>query len=174
MRTALRILCVVVALTVVATPPAYGRDYDWPLTPRPSVATAFANPDKRWQPGHRGVDLAATPGQTVYSAAAGRVHHVGRVSDRIVVSVLHRTGLLTTYEPIDEPAVRIGQEVAIGTALGRVAAGHDGCPIAACLHWGLRRGAGRAAQYFNPLLLVAAAPVRLLPDHATQGAAGEK
>jgi murein DD-endopeptidase MepM/ murein hydrolase activator NlpD len=166
MRTVRSALLALVAVLAVATPAAAAGDYDWPLDPRPAVARPFANPEKRWQPGHRGADLAAVPGQMVYAAGAGRVHHVGRVDDRVVVSVLHPNGLLTTYEPIEGPVVRVGDEVGIGSPLGRVAAGHEGCPAAACLHWGLRRGAGHASEYFNPLLLVGAAPVRLLPDAA--------
>ncbi|CAM3732304.1 peptidoglycan DD-metalloendopeptidase family protein [Nocardiopsis tropica] len=160
----MRRVVLVLLLLLPAAPARAAPGYDWPLDPRPSVARPFANPDKRWQPGHRGVDLAAAAGQAVYSAGPGRVHHVGRVDDRIVVSVLHPNGLLTTYEPIAEPAVAEGDEVAVGTAIGSVAAGHEGCPVAVCLHWGLRRGSGHAARYFNPLLLVGAAPVRLLPD----------
>ncbi|KXO92184.1 peptidase [Tsukamurella pulmonis] len=165
MRTLFRsVLALLAVLTASAPSVSAAGDYDWPLDPRPAVARLFANPEKRWQPGHRGADLAAAPGQSVYAAGAGRVHYVGRVDDRVVVSVLHPNGLLTTYEPIEEPTVRAGDEVGRGSPLGRVAAGHDGCPAAACLHWGLRRGSGRAAQYFDPLLLVGAAPVRLLPD----------
>lgn len=167
MRTApTTALALLVLLVAGPAPAGAGGDYTWPLDPRPSVARPFANPEKRWQPGHRGADLAASPEQTVYAAGAGRVHHVGRVDDRIVVSVMHPNGLITTYEPIDVPAVRIGDEVARGSPLGTVAAGHEGCPASACLHWGLRRGAGHAAEYFDPLLLVGAAPVRLLPDAA--------
>ncbi|ADG78277.1 Peptidase M23 OS=Tsukamurella paurometabola (strain ATCC 8368 / DSM / CCUG 35730 / CIP 100753/ JCM 10117 / KCTC 9821 / NBRC 16120 / NCIMB 702349 / NCTC 13040) OX=521096 GN=Tpau_1657 PE=4 SV=1 [Tsukamurella paurometabola] len=151
-------------LLPAATPVRAASEYAWPLDPRPAVARPFANPDERWQPGHRGVDLAGSAGQTVHAAGAGRVHHVGRVDDRIVISVLHPNGLLTTYEPITESGVAEGDEVTVGTALGTLAAGHPGCPVAVCLHWGLRRGSGHAARYFNPLLLVGAAPVRLLPD----------
>lgn len=165
MRVLDRALTLTVLIAVAGPPSASAAgDYDWPLDPRPSVARPFANPERRWQPGHRGADLAAAPGQTVYAAGAGRVNHVGRVDDRVVISVQHPNGLLTTYEPIDGPLVREGDEVGLGSALGRVAAGHEGCPVSACLHWGLRRGSGHAAQYFNPLLLVGAAPVRLLPD----------
>ena len=165
MRTAIRSAPVLLVLALVGAPPARAAgDYDWPLDPRPAVARPFANPEKRWQPGHRGADLAAAPGQTVYAAGAGRVRHVGRVDDRVVVSVLPPNGLLTPYEPSAAAVVRAGDEVGVGSPLGQVAAGHEGCPAAACLHWGLRRGAGHAAEYFNPLLLVGAAPVRLLPD----------
>ena len=46
-----------------------------------------------------------------------------------------------------------------GDLLGRLEPGHPGCPVAACLHWGLRRG----AVYLDPLLLVRPVRVRLLP-----------
>lgn len=164
MRTTVCSALVLLVLLLGAPPAGAAGDYEWPLDPRPAVARPFANPEKRWQPGHRGADLAAVAGQIVYAAGAGRVHHVGRVDDRVVVSVLHPNGLLTTYEPIADPAVRAGDEVGRGSPLGTVEAGHEGCPTGVCLHWGLRRGAGRTAQYFNPLLLVGAAPVRLLPD----------
>jgi hypothetical protein len=39
-----------------------------------------------------------------------------------------------------------------------VDAGHPGCPAAACLHWGLRRG----EVYLDPMLLLGFR-VRLLP-----------
>jgi hypothetical protein len=49
-----------------------------------------------------------------------------------------------------------------------LAAGHPGCPVAACLHWGLRRG----ADYLDPLALLGLGPVRLLPvDGLTPAAA---
>ena len=57
------------------------------------------------------------------------------------------------------PAVAAGQEVRRGDPLGTLAAGHEGCPAAACLHWGLRRG----ADYLDPLALLALPRVRLLP-----------
>jgi len=63
------------------------------------------------------------------------------------------TGRFTT------PAVGAGQEVARGAVLGTLSGGHAGCPVAACLHWGLRRG----EVYLDPLSLLAPPEVRLLP-----------
>src|SRR5256885_253156 len=43
--------------------------------------------------------------------------------------------------------------------IGTLVTGRPGCPVAACLHWGLRRG----RDYLDPLLLLHAGRVRLLP-----------
>jgi murein DD-endopeptidase MepM/ murein hydrolase activator NlpD len=80
------------------------------------------------------------------------------VAGRPVVSVDHAGGLRTTYEPVDA-VVGAGQPVARGSPLGTLAGGHDGCPAAACLHWGLRRG----EVYLDPLALLRPVEVRLLP-----------
>jgi murein DD-endopeptidase MepM/ murein hydrolase activator NlpD len=79
-----------------------------------------------------------------------------------VVAVEHPSGLRTTYEPV-EPTVRAGDLVAAGEPIGRLAAGHPGCPVAACLHWGLKLGHGHNDRYYDPLVLVAALPIRLKP-----------
>ena len=108
--------------------------------------------------GHRGVDLAGRPGQQVLAAGAGVVLFAGMVAGRPVISVVHADGLRTTYEPVD-PSVAAGQEVARGSPIGTLTAGHAGCPAAACLHWGLLRGTG----YLDPLALLRPVQVRLLP-----------
>lgn len=136
--------------------------YRPPLPPRPLVITGFSVGEHRWSPGHRGVDLAATVGTTVYSAGAGRVHFVGSVAGRPVISVRHPDGILTTYEPVSGP-LRRGDRVAAGTPLGTVVAGHASCPGRTCVHWGARRGSGTAAVYINPLALLGAVTVRLKP-----------
>jgi murein DD-endopeptidase MepM/ murein hydrolase activator NlpD len=94
----------------------------------------------------------------VYAAGDGTVVYAGQLADRGVVSVDHGGGLRTSYEPV-AAAVRAGQRVRRGEPLGMVAAGHRGCAVAACLHWGLRRD----GEYLDPLLLVRAAHVRLKP-----------
>lgn len=165
----------VVALTVlVLTAPAghpgvaepNGR-FDWPLRPRPTVEKRFDNPEHDWLPGHRGVDLAGTPGQPVLAAGAGIVVYAGTVAGKPVVSIDHAGGLRTTYEPV-EAEVPVGRRVASGTRIGVLRAGHDGCAAAACLHWGLRRdGAHRGRpEYLDPLGLLRLATVRLKPVRA--------
>jgi murein DD-endopeptidase MepM/ murein hydrolase activator NlpD len=141
-----------------APAPAPAGSFRWPLDGPPRVVRRFDPPPQPWLPGHRGVDLAAQAGAPVRAAGAGTVHFAGRVAGRGVVSVTHPGGLRTTYEPL-EPTVRAGQAVAAGDQIGTLVAGHAGCPAAACLHWGLRRG----EEYLDPLALLGLGRVRLLP-----------
>jgi murein DD-endopeptidase MepM/ murein hydrolase activator NlpD len=129
----------------------------WPLEPRPAVVNGYAPPAQPWLPGHRGVDLAAHPGQPVLSAGAGRVTFAGLVAGRGVVVVDHGV-LRTTYQPVRAVAA-VGAHVAAGALLGRMEVFGSHCFPDVCLHWGLLRG----ARYLDPLTLVGGGPVRLLP-----------
>jgi murein DD-endopeptidase MepM/ murein hydrolase activator NlpD len=91
------------------------------------------------------------------------VTFAGLVAGRGVVSVTHPGGLRSTYEPVTA-TVRTGDVVSAGQSLGELEAGHPGCPAAACLHWGLRRG----EQYLDPLALLGLGRVRLLPLQRVQ------
>ncbi|ADG98419.1 Peptidase M23 [Segniliparus rotundus DSM 44985] len=142
--------------------PAPTTGFVWPLSPKPRVVTKFDPPGQRWGSGHRGVDLAAAAGAVVRSAGRGTVVFAGSVSGIGVIAVEHPSGFRTTYEPV-EPTVRAGDLVAAGEPIGRLSAGHPGCPAAACLHWGLKRGHGRQDRYDDPLVLVAVLPIRLKP-----------
>jgi len=126
--------------------------------PEPTVTRPFDVLPSRYAAGHRGVDLAGVAGTPVLAAGDGVVAFAGMVAGRPVVSVDHPGGLRTTYEPVD-PSVGAGQAVARGSPLGTLLAGHAGCPVSACLHWGLRRG----EDYLDPLTLMAVPRVRLLP-----------
>lgn len=134
----------------------------WPVSPRPAVTRGFDAPFPNWKRGHRGVDLAAGPGQPVYAAGTGTVVFAGVLAGRPVVSVAHPGGLRTSYEPV-QAAVRPGQTVAAGQPLGTLVAGHPGCPAAACLHWGAMWGPAARADYVDPLGLLAETPIRLKP-----------
>ncbi|MGC9666342.1 murein hydrolase activator EnvC family protein [Planosporangium sp. 12N6] len=137
--------------------PVPGR-FGWPLDGPPPVARQFTPPPRPWLPGHRGVDLVGRPGVPVRAAGPGTVRFAGQVGGRTIVSVDHTDGLRTTYEPVT-PTVVAGQVVRAGDPLGVLDAGHEGCPAAGCLHWGLRRG----EVYLDPLVLVGRGRVRLLP-----------
>ncbi|MPZ25716.1 MAG: peptidoglycan DD-metalloendopeptidase family protein [Micromonosporaceae bacterium] len=132
--------------------------YRWPVDGQPTVTRPFDPPVQRWLPGHRGVDLGVPPGTVIRAAAAGVVFFAGPVAGRGVVSVAHRDRLRTTYQPLT-PTVSAGDVVAAGDPIGILEAGHAGCPVAACLHWGLRRG----EHYLDPLALLGFGRVRLLP-----------
>ncbi|MCZ2806809.1 M23 family metallopeptidase [Modestobacter sp. VKM Ac-2983] len=132
--------------------------WTWPLPGAPTVSRPFDAPATPYAAGHRGVDLAGRVDGQVLAAGDGVVAFAGMVAGRPVVSVDHTDGLRTTYEPVT-PGVAAGQPVARGSPLGVLVAGHAGCPVDACLHWGLRRG----ETYLDPLLLLRPPRVRLLP-----------
>jgi murein DD-endopeptidase MepM/ murein hydrolase activator NlpD len=134
-----------------------GCTYAWPVSP-PHVTRRFDPPPQPWSAGHRGVDLASAPGAEVRAAGGGTVVFAGVIAGRGVVSVAHPGGLRTTYEPVIATVV-VGAQVGRGDLIGRLAAGHPGCPVAACLHWGLRRD----DVYLDPLALLGLGRARLLP-----------
>ncbi|WP_116048322.1 M23 family metallopeptidase [Amycolatopsis palatopharyngis] len=123
--------------------------FDWPLSPDPPVTRNFDAPAHPYAPGHRGVDLGTEVGRPVLAAGEGAVRFAGTVAGRGVVSIDHDGELRTTYEPVIS-AVRTGEQIYRGQVIGKVTAGHENCPVAACLHW----GALRAGDYLNPLRLV--------------------
>lgn len=129
----------------------------WPLLPRPDVVAGFDPPDVRWGRGHRGVDLAGQVAQRVRASLPGRVTYAGPIAGRGVVVVSHGD-TRTTYEPV-LASVRVGDPVAAGDRIGTLELWGSHCFPAACLHWGWLRG----ERYLDPLRLVGAVPVRLLP-----------
>jgi len=143
----------VVPAAAVAQAPAW----TWPLPGPHEVGRPFAPPATRYSAGHRGADLPGAPGLVVRAAGAGRVSYAGLLAGRGVVVVVHGD-LRTTYEPVTA-SVAVGASVAAGDQIGRLDAAHLGCPVAACLHWGLRRG----EDYLDPVSLVDRWPTRLLP-----------
>ena len=163
MRYQLVILTVLASLTS-GIARAEGDRLQWPLHPRPAVTRAFDGPDQKWNRGHRGVDLAGGVDQPVYAAGPATVVFAGLLAGRPVVSLAHPGGLRTTYEPV-QTSVRSGQQVESSTPIGRLLAGHSGCPAPACLHWGAMWGPASRADYVDPLGLLAATPVRLKPLH---------
>lgn len=147
--------------------PAAAADWVAPLPEPLTVTRAFQPPENPYGAGHRGVDIAATSGQDVRAAGTGTVVYAGALAGRGVVSIQHSGGLRTTYEPLSA-AVSAGVSVSAGQVIGTVDAGHAGCPVPACLHWGLKRG----DSYLDPLLLLSTGPVRLLPRYQSRAALG--
>lgn len=161
MTTRLALLIAVLA-AVLAPVAAHASPPDpvgvWPLVPEPEVVRGFDPPDDPWGAGHRGVDLLGSPGQPVRSALPGTVSWAGVLAGRGVVVVDHGW-TRTTYEPVDA-TVPVGTRVGAGDRIGRLSAVGSHCLPRACLHWGWIRGAD---EYLDPLRLVGAGPVRLLP-----------
>ena len=137
-----------------------------PLEGRLTVVTPFEPPDERWLAGHRGVDLAGPPLASVLAPAPGTVVFAGSVAGRPVLSIDHGNGLRTTYEPV-RATVREGEPVRGGETVAHLMAGHPGCPVDACLHWGARLTSGGPSRgdndYIDPmeLLTVDNRPIRL-------------
>ncbi len=137
--------------------------WQWPLASAPAVLRAFAAPEHRWSPGHRGVDLAAPAGTGVLAPADGVVVFAGAVAGRPVLSIATGGAVRVTLEPV-VASVAVGERVARGSAVGVVADGGEHCGGVGCLHWGVRVGRD---HYLDPLLVLArgarAAPPVLLP-----------
>ncbi|HEY2271841.1 MAG TPA: M23 family metallopeptidase [Jatrophihabitantaceae bacterium] len=132
--------------------------YAAPVTPL-RVVRGFDPPSTPFGPGHLGVDLATSPGQSVHAAADGTVSFAGPVAGRTVVVITHADGIRTEYEPL-RASVHRGEAVRRGAIIGRVRGRHGDCAPGRCLHWGARRG----TQYLDPMsLLGPLGPVRLLP-----------
>jgi murein DD-endopeptidase MepM/ murein hydrolase activator NlpD len=157
-------LALALALLFAAVPVA-GADGEepppgeWPLSPRPEVVAGFDPPDSPYGAGHRGVDLAGTPGQQVRSALPGTVTFAGSLAGRGVVVVDHGD-TRTTYEPV-AATVSVGAAVSGGGAIGTLQVPGSHCFPRACLHWGWIRNVDDV--YLDPLDLVGAGEIRLLP-----------
>lgn len=152
--------------------PVQTAAFGWPLDPPVAIVRGFAPPPEPWRPGHRGVDLAARPGQAVRAAGGGFVTFAGPIAGRgVLVIRLTATpiglagdgpataaGLRITYEPV-QPWIHRGDRVRTGQVVGRLESRHHCGVLGSCLHWGLRRG----DTYLDPLLLVRPQRIRLLP-----------
>ncbi len=104
-----------------------------PVTPAVLIR-AFSVATHDWLPAHRGVDLAAVPGQRLRAVRAGTVVLAKPIAGRPVLVVLSR-GVRFTFEPANA-TVALGTRVRTGQVIGEVATGgHCG---SACLHWGAK------------------------------------
>lgn len=157
-----------VVLAVVGPAPVLGADTgqdpvgEWPLQPVPDVVGGFDPPTDPWGAGHRGVDLVGSAAQPVRSALPGRVTFAGRLAGRGVVVVDHGA-TRTTYEPVTASRT-IGERVSAGEPIGSLEVVGSHCFPRSCLHWGWIRD----ETYLDPLDLVGAGPVRLLPLWRTE------
>lgn len=134
-----------------------GARWSWPVPAPHPVLRPFVAPEHAWSPGHRGVDVGATPGSVVTAPDSGVVHFSGVVVDRPVVSLRHADGVLSSMEPVTSDLVA-GAAVERGQAVGVLEAGH--CRGPSCLHLGARVD----GDYVSPLAFLGEArPSVLLP-----------
>lgn len=122
--------------------------YDWPIADG-EITRPFDAPEEPWLPGHRGADLAASPGHPVLAAADGVVAFAGSVAGKPVVSIDHDDGIRTTYEPV-LAQVSAGDAVVGGQVIGTLEPGHG----LDDLHWGARRDGEGRPVYLDPASLI--------------------
>jgi len=142
--------------TSSATATAARPSWAWPVD-QPDLVRGFQAPDQDWRPGHRGIDLAARPGDVVLAIGGGVVAFVGTIAGKPVVSIDHPDqGLRSTYEPVLAD-LAVGRRVEPGTAIGHIAANGGHC-AGRCLHLGVRRirESARAGPvvYLDPAMLL--------------------
>ncbi|WP_225872082.1 M23 family metallopeptidase [Scrofimicrobium canadense] len=146
LATMIRLFALFSTFLLAMAAPAPRESWDWPVTPRPSIVRAFDPPAVPWGSGHRGVDLDVAVGSTVHAPADGTVIYAGMLVNRQVISILHRDGVRSTFEPV-EPVVTKGQEVRQGDIVATVLEGHS----PGALHWGAKLG---PKHYVDPLSML--------------------
>lgn len=145
---------------MVGAAPAAGAtaQWVWPIDAPRVIARPFIAPATPYSAGHRGIDLWADAGATVYAPADGTVHFAGVVVDRPVISIEHPGGLISSFEPVESTLVA-GAVVHRGEAIGHIhgapQSGHCGAP---CLHFGVRLH----GQYVSPLNYLGGIPRSVL------------
>lgn len=148
---------VIAGATEAMNPKARDSRWKWPLD-APTLKARFDPPDHRYGAGHRGIDISGSS-TSVTAVEGGTVHFAGSVAGKPVVSIMHRDGLLSTYEPV-AAAVSKGDTVSAGDVIGTLQANSAHAHCAGCLHLGARRG----DSYIDPLpLLGARGPSVLYP-----------
>lgn len=130
--------------------------FAWPVDPH-VVTRRFDPPEVKWGAGHRGVDLATTPGTSVKAPSDATVTFVGTIAGRPVITLRHPEGFDTTYEPVAADVER-GDHVSRGQVIGEITSG--GHCEERCLHWGYKVAKD---AYRDPLTLVSGIRPVLLP-----------
>ena len=123
---------------------------------------------------HGGVDIPAGAEATVRSCAGGRVIFAGPVPSgegarAIAVTVLTADGLKVTFLPLEQAAVKAGEDVASGQVVGTLASAGDPSTSQIHLHLSVRRGECR----IDPAALLAAPTASEPVDVGTRGAGGD-
>lgn len=137
-------------MSLVLVRPAVAANADpwsWPL-PGHDVSQRFDKPESAYGPGHRGVDLAASTGDTVRAVAAGRVSFVGSVGGTPVLTIDHGNER-STYQPVSS-RLEVGDSVGAGDAIGTLLGSPSHC-AGPCLHLGRVVGDD---DYLDPLELL--------------------
>ena len=153
-----------VALSWQLPAPSLGgeKTMDSPLVGS-SVVHEYRQSETLYSAGHRGIDYEATLGQAVFAPADGKVHFVGKVVNRQLISLDHGQELLSAFEPVCSQLTE-GASVVSGQLIGEVCAGEASydphCQPSICLHFSVRKN----GEYLSPLWFTGElAPSKLLP-----------
>ena len=153
-----------VALSWQVPAPSLGaeRTMDSPLVGS-SVVRQYLQSETPYSAGHRGIDYEATLGQAVFAPADGKVHFVGEVVNRQLISLDHDQELLSAFEPVCSQ-LNEGDSVVSGQLIGEVCEGEASydphCQPSICVHFSVRKN----GEYLSPLWFTGELkPSRLLP-----------
>lgn len=128
-----------------------------------SVVREYRQSETPYSTGHRGIDYEARLGQVVFAPANGKVHFVGKVVNRQLISLDHGQELLSAFEPVCSQLTE-GDSVVSGQLIGEVCEGEASydlhCEPSTCLHFSVRK----SGEYLSPLWFTGdLTPSRLLP-----------
>ena len=129
-------------------------DWEWPLRGPRMLVRPYIAPPTPYAAGHRGIDIGATDDARVFAPDDGIVHFAGVVVDRPVLSIQHRGGLLSSFEPVSTE-MTAGDPVLRGEVVGVLQPGHCSKP---CLHFGVRLH----GEYLSPLNYLGGIPHSVL------------
>lgn len=121
--------------------------WGWPVTG--PVIRAFDPPESPFGAGHRGIDIAAAPGTTMFAPESGTVTFSGTVGGLLFLTIDHGGELSSTYSWISSASVRKGDLVVRGQPLGTTGTGHPGA-VVPHLHFGVKL----AGAYVDPFELL--------------------
>ncbi|WP_435299815.1 M23 family metallopeptidase [Timonella sp. A28] len=109
----------------------------------------FDPPAEKWLPGHRGIDFATQPNDSVFAPRAGVLTFIGKVAGKPVVVIKHEDNTRSTFEPVTAVLPK-GTTVQAGQVIGQVTPSSYSHCADACVHWGVLRG----DTYIDPWRLI--------------------
>ena len=139
------------SLTWLIPSPSLGNQPTW-MSPviGSGLVNSYRAAETTYGSGHRGVDYQVTLGQGIFAPAGGTVSFVGKVVDRQVLSLSHKDGIVSSYEPVCS-SLAIGQAVSAGDLVAEVCEADQEylqhCADVNCLHFSTRR----YGEYLSPL-----------------------
>ncbi|GAA4171191.1 peptidoglycan DD-metalloendopeptidase family protein [Gryllotalpicola koreensis] len=134
---------------------AAGPHWRWPTSPPGAIIEPFVAPPGPYAAGHRGLDVAASPGQSVLAPTSAVVQFSGVVVDRPVVTLRVDEHVLVSFEPV-ATELAVGTPVAAAQQFGVAARG--GHCDERCIHVGVRVD----GEYVSPLAYFAGIPPAVL------------